>query len=101
MDEKRLKEIEERAAKATPGPWTTAGIDRRPYISNTLRVQDTNFWNLANFINAEDASFIAASRQDITDLLAEVKRLRGLLFRVLEEGHIAFDLRLEIEAARK
>lgn len=91
MDEKRLQEIEERVAKATPGPWAAVGVDRRPYISHTWRVQDPNFMNLANFIDAEDAAFIAGSRQDIPDLLAEVRQLQADLAEMIAQNAMLSD----------
>lgn len=92
MDEKRLQEIEERAAKASLGPWLVyagcvfsteaqANIAAASELHKSQMVQydpieiGSKDWREA----MDNAEFIAVSRQDIPDLLAEVKRLRGEL----------------------
>lgn len=73
----RLAEIRERVAKATAGPWETTG-----YVEDTdvACVIDRDCDTLAECPGAfaecdENAAFIAAARQDVPDLLAEVGRL--------------------------
>jgi hypothetical protein len=83
----RLVEIEARCAAATPGEWThnldldppDAGIEG-PGGGTVCHVQEhgnvnTVAWAGEAFRHA-DARFIAHARQDVPDLLAEVKRLR-------------------------
>lgn len=111
MDEKRLAQIEVRAAAATPGPWRhesfPSGTEyvhmRNASSKDGPRVfgpdksdQDGHIGahmtlcNVPAFqvltgeteqqLDAEkraNAAFIARSRQDVVDLVAEVRRLRG------------------------
>lgn len=115
MEEKRLKKIEERVAKATPGPWGVGGptTERPPYdyqvvgppqppetgprrcpccgvVSErtdppeSMLIAETNG---SEGIDAEaNAEFIVSARQDVPDLVAEVRRLRGLLAEVAAHG---------------
>ncbi len=78
MNEQELNEIEERAAKATPGPWfhNKSGSIIYPVQG------DTNGHQLIQASNSYydpgwsiDADFIANARTDVPDLLAEVERL--------------------------
>lgn len=83
ITEAELDEIEARASKATPGPWTVdnegveyatvgAGFDHRPCLQRWAGSD-------AHYINGsreEDANFIAASRADVPALVAEVRRLQ-------------------------
>lgn len=110
MTDEQLKAIEERAAKATPGPWCWTGnmtcqqiwlarrhawgdivmdfvrwgMQRAMPRFNTdgilekaklVRPQAHNAWMISD-IDHPDAQFIAHSRKDVDDLLAEVRRLR-------------------------
>ena len=80
MDAERIAEIRARVEAATPGPW------EQGMIGDSL-INEVDYSASFGFIevNAElsddgqygvaDATFIAASRQDIPDLLAEVERL--------------------------
>lgn len=100
IDEKRQKEIEGRAAKATAGPWLQAvHVDEpRALVSITnmqrsLLALDSD--DMAIVGTEADAAFIAHARADIPDLLAwgraaeeraahaeaEMQRLRALLER--------------------
>jgi hypothetical protein len=64
MTEEQLKEIEERAARATPGPWDgRIGVGGCDYIVKAETRQD--------------ATFIASARTDIPALCAEVRRLQA------------------------
>lgn len=98
LTEERIREIRERVEKATPGPWFTmnycgigdpevdamvrrhagGGIDVK-----TVLIHEKDLVTGADFTKfyrapqcAADAAFIAAARQDVPDLLAEVTRLR-------------------------
>lgn len=62
MTDERLNDIAARAEKATPGPWGE-GAPGNPRVYGPIN-------------NKGDRSFVAHSRQDIPELLAEVKRLR-------------------------
>lgn len=74
MDEKRLVEIEARAAKATPGPWEVQG-QGGIHMDGTrdwydVRVED----RLIRMVPTKaDALFIAHSREDVPALCAEVR----------------------------
>ncbi len=77
MNEQELAQIEERAAKATPGPWEMEIDWRYEYYSTfswacgpetTAQDDDENQ-------ASSDADFIAHAREDIPALIAEVRRL--------------------------
>ena len=82
LDDKELYEIEQRATKATKGPWFCADMRRDlgelhikdidselfiVYCSDDKPEQDT--W---------DGDFVAHAREDVPKLIAEIKRLRRL-----------------------
>lgn len=86
MSAERLDEIEEIVNAATPGPWGVFHAQKR----QQLRDESPGFWVMemapdgaafgltfgdAEF-SEEDADFIASARQDVPDLVAEVRRLR-------------------------
>lgn len=78
MTDEELNAIEERAKKATPGPWLlddTIGADHHVYTRGY-----TNDWAFdVHGPNAfEDGEFIAGARKDVPALLAEVRRLKSL-----------------------
>ncbi len=83
LSDERLREIRERAEKATPGPMEvnergggTMGydIDRidddAPGLPNGMR---------GYFERQEDAEFYAAAREDVPALLREIDRLKAQL----------------------
>jgi len=72
MTPERLADIKARAEAATPGPWGAVDFALSTYCG-------FNNDSLAEPSTFEDAVFIAYSRQDIPDLIAEVERLRGKL----------------------
>jgi len=83
LTEKQLKEIEERASKATPGPWTLdinylVGFPpkTRPTGESIMLLEETC---RAGSAEADDANmeFIAHAREDVPALLEEVKRLQA------------------------
>lgn len=90
MDEKRLAEIEGRVAKASPGPWTEGGAHggrfRDELVDGPNSRGDPEFpvWPIIRSCSSQDAwerwdagnrAFVAHARQDVPDLVAEVRRL--------------------------
>lgn len=98
MKEERLKEIEERLSRLAllPAPWDYFGYRKKKY-----RVYDYRHTPVATVLAQEDsgasvaevAEFIACARQDVADLLAEVRRLQAELdgHRILK-GNRALDI---------
>lgn len=88
LREEELAAIAARANAATPGPWyfvpVQADADRRDQVapavllsaSEDLEICSTSWLD-------EDGAFIAAARQDVPALLAEVQRLRAGLKQLL------------------
>jgi len=71
MKAEELAVIKERAEKATDGPWSTPMrliFGGGGYVANTSRIAD--------------AEFIANAREDVPKLVAEVKRLRSVIWRI-------------------
>ena len=88
IDEQRLREIEERAAKATAGPWEWAGWDLEQMVGvgyKTVIGRDNNSCGYvccgghSPLMDNEkpDMEFLKHSRQDVPDLCAEVRRLNA------------------------
>ena len=71
MTEEELARIEALANAATPGPWETYGSDR--YGWRVDGPPDTD----EGRISEENARFIAAARDAVPALVAEVRRLRN------------------------
>lgn len=69
----RLAEIKDRVQAAGPGPWTRRGR----YVP--ADIVDAEGYYVGQIDNGADADFIAHARQDIDDLLAEVRRLKSVL----------------------
>jgi hypothetical protein len=101
MDAERLGAIRTRVEQATPGPWRwDYGLDGHnegsipcelcwsaPDYERTLFIETSEFcWNDRIW---EDAEFIAAARQDVPDLLAEVERLTAENLRLTSELNLA------------
>lgn len=90
MTPERLAEIEARVDAATPGPWHA----RDRGIGHELHhgAADDCKQNWCEDVNGEhretfrrgDAEFIAAARNDVPALLAEVRRLQAAAERVRE-----------------
>ncbi|MFD9004530.1 hypothetical protein ACFV0T_26815 [Streptomyces sp. NPDC059582] len=102
--DEELAGIEELAAAATPGPWYVRQLDddfamslvaistvpdtghgerwpdfdHRQIVAATL-VQQPRYADVADERWDENARFIAGAREDIPRLVAEIRRLRGLL----------------------
>lgn len=88
----RLTQIHQRAQATTPGPWeydATAG---------NIYGEDGEYLIAADCEGrAGNGPFIAASRQDVEDLLAEVERLRALL--TTAHAHQGYDRALTADEA--
>lgn len=108
MTDDELDAAERRALAATPGPWQSL-VEGREHDSGDsfIRTGGTGLYTdlyieyggwapedwrrddeqrrLFEQRRADDMDFIAAARQDVPRLLAEVRRLRGLL---ADEGEI-------------
>ena len=80
-----LDVILERCRAASPGPWTSS-VEGRDHFSGSSFIQVGSGASRRDDIELSGASladqdFIAHARQDVERLVAEVKRLRGLLGR--------------------
>ena len=85
-----LDAIEKRANAATPGPWRACregacscgqvwSIPLDRIISHPAFEYDFDETSTPEIYHAPNAAFIAAAREDIPALVAEVRRLRALL----------------------
>ena len=84
MTETELRFWEDAVANATQGPWETGD----PYDQRTkepLGVYGMGM-EVADAQTVRDATFIAASREAMPALIAEVRRLRVLVERAFQEG---------------
>jgi hypothetical protein len=84
MTDEELARIEALANAATPGPWEVRAHD------DLFAVKGQSGWvaSMDADTSAADASnseFIAAARDAVPALVAEVKRFRALLVRAAEE----------------
>jgi hypothetical protein len=98
MNSKTLKEIKERAAKATDGPWGVSDLPGcRPdlreiqvshkgaagFYQRLLTVGDAWSGETERLVALKDrAAFVAASRSDVPELCDEVHRLVGVLNQI-------------------
>lgn len=93
MDDAELKAIENRCQAASPGPWK-AFVEGRDHWGGDafIRVSDDDdepdmYVSRATSgglrpAPSDDLDFIAAARQDIPNLLAEIRQLRSRLGEV-------------------
>ena len=88
---KRLEEIEARAEKATPGPWSAVGAGRpdryRAILASGTFVADVRTNDNGGavlVISKEDMDLILNAREDISQLCKVVRRLVGRLEAVAE-----------------
>ena len=81
MKPEQIEAIKRRAEKATPGKWTVHPIHKAD--SFKIATDETEI-NGGDIWTKEDAEFIAASREDVPELVAEVEKLRGLLSSAAE-----------------
>jgi hypothetical protein len=105
MDETRLREIEERAKAATPGPWRTRVDDIDDWGQVRGLGPDGRMWTVAmaragRFVSSEEedacrwpskadpyghnAEFIAHAREDVPALVEEIRRLRAGIAKALD-----------------
>jgi len=67
MTKNDLEEIEDRCNEASPGPWLHGnGV----WFSDSMK-------HAINIDNVPNTEFIAHARQDIPDLIAEIRRLQA------------------------
>lgn len=71
-----LDQIEERASKATPGPWHRGRADATLVFRSpdTLVTDCTSLVNLQRRERLDNAAFIAASRTDVVLLVKALRR---------------------------
>jgi hypothetical protein len=83
MTEEELTKIEERANEASSAPWRhqTAAADDAPDDFGAVKSGDG--YLIVTDAPDADCSFIAHSRVDVPNLLAEVRRLRHALTAVV------------------
>jgi hypothetical protein len=90
MTEERLKEIDARAAAATPGPWELVDAHddyvRPEYYVVMKREAEHGFWDMDTSLmtRPEEPDFIAHAREDIPDLVAALREA-WLEVRVLRD----------------
>lgn len=83
LTDERLAEIEARLTRATPGPWAykdrMGGGGCFVFSEETFHVVavEDGEPSVAAPLGRPDAAFIAAAREDLPLLLAEVRRLRA------------------------
>lgn len=83
LTEPELREIERRAEAATPGPWTSL-VEGRDHVSGSSFIMTGEGSQRGDDIELTgatiaDQDFIAAARQDIPRLIAEIRALQRLL----------------------
>lgn len=83
MTRERLDAIQERLADATPGPWVWLGEAELASPTIPEPEDEDDYQYITNedgqIDSSDDADLIAHAPQDLTDLLAEVERLRAAL----------------------
>lgn len=93
MNEEELNEIEARVKAASDGPWTWNGncmegpytlkqsgiVIQQDVLSVRLEVSGYEGYDVELDIEDADRDFIAAARQDVPKLLAEVRILREVI----------------------
>lgn len=78
MNNRRIREIEERCNKVTEGPWISF-VEDRDFTCGSSFIQTSG--NDIELIGAtvDDQDFIANARQDIPWLIDEIRRLKKIL----------------------
>ena len=79
LTSEELKEIRERAEKATPGPWRWADDKLHAPQEVLMEALLCNWEDAYVDVGKADAAFIATARSDIPALLDTVEDLRELL----------------------
>jgi hypothetical protein len=87
LSDQILEEIEARCSACVPGPWTSY-VEGRDHTSGSSfiktgtvdgrRGEDIELFG----VTEKEQDFIAHARQDIPLLVAEVRRLKGILGRI-------------------
>ncbi|QHZ58649.1 hypothetical protein M655_025105 [Brevibacillus sp. NSP2.1] len=90
LTKEELATIRERAERATPGPWKTSQHDQYSLDIVSVPEQEVICWTDSFGQGARDGYFIAEAREDIPKLLAEVERLRRLVWVMNDEGEYRF-----------
>jgi hypothetical protein len=80
MTDDELTEIEERCQRPTAGPWESF-IEARDHLSseNFIRTDSKDLYLFG--ATPSDLDFIAAAREDVPALIAEIRKLRHQLGR--------------------
>ena len=104
MTEQELAAIEARANAATAGPWTaqtgevlywsprpTKAKPNAGYTHTLMRAEQTDYASGEFFavVDDTDATFIAHARTDVPALVAEVRKLWGIVHSAWEEAYDA------------
>jgi hypothetical protein len=88
MTEEELQAIEERAARATPGPWQR-GEEHENMVQVWVGQQLLFILHDSQFYCGEQEAnrdFVVHARQDVAELSAEVRRLQASVQRLLSTG---------------
>lgn len=84
LPEQRLREIESRLTAVSKGPWFLAKDGDNNYeVCCGTEGNPSDTFSIIERYEFEDYNFIAHARQDVPDLLREVKRLNKLLESLL------------------
>lgn len=93
MTDAELREIEERAATALPGPWTLVPAEWQPTRGGQIWSEPPGgerrivaVFEEASLPYWPEAFFMARAREDVSALVAEVRRLRALLPSETQKG---------------
>lgn len=82
LSDQELDEIERRARAATSGPWRSY-IEGRDHLSGDSFIStggdELYLHPPPNLSRSADQDFVAAARQDVPRLVAEVRRLRRMI----------------------
>ena len=94
MDGKRIREIRERCGRATPGPWypnAEGGV-----FSEHGSVLWGNEYGL--HLEDNDEKFIGHSREDVSFLLSELRRLQGERQCIIDARNSAIESNIKMIA---
>jgi hypothetical protein len=76
VTEEYLVNIENRLKAATPGPWTSF-VESRDHTSGSSFIHTSGIDIELSGATVADQDFIAHARQDLENLLAEIRRHRA------------------------
>lgn len=77
MTEEQLRDIEARAAAATPGPWAGVPDTLGHWHVVWPHGHYSSVARNGKFFSDEDAAFVTCARTDVPALVAEVRRLQA------------------------